>query len=74
MRMLIPLILLVLPSCKCIEYRDGSRSLTITNWLMDTKIGKVEGQSPDGLKITIENYDATSQALNVASEALKKIP
>lgn len=67
-------ILFVPVGCKVIEYTDSGRTLRIVNFAFDTKIGKVTGESPDGLKITIENYDASQQALNVAAEALKKIP
>lgn len=59
--------------CRTIEYKAEGRHLKVVTFAFDTKIGKVEIITPEGGKLVLENLDASSQALQVANEALKTI-
>jgi hypothetical protein len=64
-----------LGACSHIQYQtaDG-RKVEIWRFGMDTKIGKLDASAPDGTKISIENLDAQSRAVELAQQVLQKVP
>jgi len=73
--LMVILLCLLCDGCRVIEYTDGKgRSLKVTNYFFDTKIGKATAHSGDGDEMTIENYDSESQAIQAVRDAIGKIP
>lgn len=61
--------------CRVVRYEDPiGRKVTITNFLFDTKIGKMTAKTPEGGEMTIENFDSQSKALDTLDHAIQKLP
>src|ERR1035437_9521328 len=72
---IILLVMLLLSGCVTATYTDGKgRKLTVTSGIFNTKIGKVTAITGDGDSLTMENYDAESQALELARDVVGKLP
>jgi hypothetical protein len=70
--MIAPLLIL---GCRVVRYEDPiGRKVTITNFLFDTKIGKMTAKTPEGGEMTIENFDSQSKALDTLDHAIQKLP
>lgn len=72
--LLIPLLFLGL-GCRYVEVElPNGNKVKYTNFLFDTKVGKMEIKAPTGETLTLENLDASSKAMDVATKALDKVP
>lgn len=67
--------LLLCAGCRMVEVElPNGNKVRYTNFLFDTKVGKMEIKAPTGESLTLENLDAQSKALDVAAAAINKVP
>lgn len=76
MKYILPFLLVILISgCRMVTFTDNTgKKIQYFNFGYDTKVGKVTLKSPQGSEVIIENLDTTNKALDVAAEAISKVP
>lgn len=73
--LLIPLFLFVLSGCRMVEVQlPNGNTVRYMNFLFETKLNKMEIKAPSGETLTLEGLDAQTQAIQLASKALDKVP
>lgn len=69
------IVTLCILGCRQIEVQlPNGNTVRYTNFLNNTKIGRMEISAPSGEKLIVENMDSESKALDVAAAAINKVP